>query len=67
MSGNRPRELKRRTSHTTGRNRQINIKATEEVISALYTIADDMNLPLGAVLEQALAALNEKPRASAAA
>ena len=48
--------------HTTGRNRQINIKATEEVIAALYAIADDMNLPLGAVLEQALAALNEKRR-----
>lgn len=46
--------------HVTGRNRQINIKATEEVISTLYTIADAMNLPLGAVLEQALAALDEK-------
>lgn len=48
--------------HTTGRNRQINIKATEEVIATLYAIADDMRLPLGAVLEQALAALNEKRR-----
>ena len=51
--------------HTTGRNRQINIKATEEVISTLYSIADDMNLPLGAVLEQALAALGEKRKAQA--
>jgi hypothetical protein len=51
--------------HTTGRNRQINIKATEEVISKLYAIADDMNLPLGAVLEQALAALDEKRQAEA--
>lgn len=50
--------------HTTGRNRQINIKATEETITALYSIADDMNLPLGAVLEQALAALDEKRRES---
>lgn len=44
--------------HVTGRNRQINIKATEETISNLYRIADAMNLPLGAVLEQALAALD---------
>ena len=43
--------------HVTGRNRQINIKATEETISTLYRIADELGLPLGAVLEQALAAL----------
>ena len=43
--------------HVTGRNRQINIKATEETITELYRIADAINLPLGAVLEQALAAL----------
>lgn len=43
--------------HVTGRNRQINIKATEETITELYRIADAMHLPLGAVLEQALAAL----------
>lgn len=49
-----PRQPRR---HVTGRNRQINIKATEETITELYRIADAMNLPLGAVLEQALAAL----------
>ena len=49
--------------HTTGRNRQINIKATEETITKLYSIADDMGLPLGAVLEQALAVLDEKRKA----
>lgn len=43
--------------HTTGRNRQINIKATEETIEELYRIADRMGVPLGAVLERALAAL----------
>jgi hypothetical protein len=43
--------------HVTGRNRQINIKATEETITTLYRIADTLELPLGAVLEQALAAL----------
>ena len=46
--------------HVTGRNRQINIKATEETISELYRIADDMGLPLGAVLEKALAALDRQ-------
>jgi hypothetical protein len=46
--------------HVTGRNRQINIKATEETITELYRIADAMNLPLGAVLEQALAALKHQ-------
>jgi hypothetical protein len=44
----------------TGRNRQINIKATEETITELYRIADAMNLPLGAVLDQALAALEQQ-------
>ena len=48
--------------HVTDRNRQINIKATEETISELYRIADDMRLPLGAVLEQALAALEQQRR-----
>lgn len=51
--------------HVTGRNRQINIKATEETIGELYRIADDLNLPLGAVLEQALEALDEKRRMNA--
>ncbi|WP_120253647.1 stability/partitioning determinant [Sphingobium sp. YG1] len=46
--------------HVTGRNRQINIKATEETIIELYRIADAMNLPLGAVLEQALVALERQ-------
>ncbi|QWT16930.1 hypothetical protein [Sphingobium xenophagum] len=50
-SGRAPRR------HTTGRNRQINIKATEETIDEFYRIADKMGVPLGAVLERALAAL----------
>ena len=53
----RPRTPRRRT---TGRNRQINIKATEETIDTLYRVADDLDLPLGAVLERALEALEEK-------
>lgn len=49
-----PRQPRRRT---TGRNRQINIKATEDTIEELYRIADTLDLPLGAVLERALEAL----------
>lgn len=48
--------------HVTGRNRQINIKATEETIDTLYRIADELGLPLGAVLEQALAALENRSK-----
>lgn len=58
-----PISVRQPRRHTTGRNRQINIKATEETIATLYSIADDMGLPLGAVLEQALAALDEKRKA----
>lgn len=58
-----PTQARQPRRHTTGRNRQINIKATEETIAALYAIADDMGLPLGAVLEQALMALDEKRKA----
>jgi hypothetical protein len=49
--------------YTTGRNRQINIKATDETIDTLYRIADEMNLPLGAVLEEALTALEARKSA----
>jgi transcription initiation factor TFIIIB Brf1 subunit/transcription initiation factor TFIIB len=48
--------------HITGRNRQINIKATEETIDTLYRIADELGLPLGAVLEQALVALENQAK-----
>ncbi|MFS0851625.1 hypothetical protein AB3M93_19500 [Novosphingobium panipatense] len=49
------RPLRRR--RTTGRNQQINIKATEETVAELYRVADELDLPLGAVLERALKAL----------
>ena len=44
----------------TGRNAQINIKATPETIDKLYQIADTMNKPLGEILELALAALEKQ-------
>jgi hypothetical protein len=46
--------------YTTGRNQQINIKATAAVIERLYRIADTRHLPLGQVLEMALEALERQ-------
>jgi hypothetical protein len=43
--------------YKTGRNQQINIKATPEVIERLYKLADERHIPLGELLEQALGAL----------
>ena len=45
--------------YTTGRNQQINIKATSETIERLYEIADKEQLPLGQILENALDALKK--------
>lgn len=51
-----PRKQRR---YTTGRNQQINIKATAETIDRLNSIADRMNVPLGEVLARALNALEK--------
>jgi hypothetical protein len=45
--------------YKTGRNQQINIKATPQVIERLYKMADARRVPLGELLEQALDALEE--------
>lgn len=45
--------------YTTGRNQQINVKATGETIEQFYRLADQMNVPLGEVLARALAALQK--------
>ena len=45
--------------YTTGRNQQINVKATAETIARFYRIADEMNVPLGEVLSRALDALDK--------
>jgi hypothetical protein len=50
--------------YKTGRNQQINIKATSQVIERLYKMADARRVPLGELLEQAINAL-EKSGASA--
>lgn len=54
----RPKRRGRR--YTTGRNRQINIKATSETIERLYKIADDREMPLGKLLELAVIALERE-------
>ena len=46
----------------TGRNQQINIKATAETIARLYAAADRENLALGELLEKALEAYEKQPR-----
>jgi len=48
---------RKRRVYTTGRNRQFNIKATSETVERFYRMADERNLPLCALLEQALDAL----------
>lgn len=44
----------------TGRNAQINIKATQEAIDHLYRLADDENKPLGEIFELALQAYDQQ-------
>ncbi|GAB5378651.1 MAG: hypothetical protein AcusKO_51130 [Acuticoccus sp.] len=46
--------------YRTGRNRQINIKASDATIQSLYTIADAQGWVLGETLEHALAALERE-------
>ncbi len=46
-----------RRRYTTGRNQQINIKATSETLELFYRMADERNVPLGELLERALHAL----------
>jgi len=46
--------------YKTGRNQQINIKATSQVIERLYKLADAKRIPLGELLEQALEALEKR-------
>lgn len=49
-----PRQQRR---HTTGRNQQINVKATAETVEQFYRLADELAVPLGEVLARALKAL----------
>ena len=51
-----PLERQRRR-YTTGRNQQLNIKATAETVERFYRLADKRAVPLGELLELALKAL----------
>jgi hypothetical protein len=54
-----PANPRARRRYKTGRNQQINIKATPEAIERLYKLADARRVPLGRLLEQALDALEK--------
>lgn len=54
-----PAPTRKQRRYTTGRNKQVNIKATDETIQRLYRLADERQVPLGELLEQALDALEK--------
>ena len=54
-----PPAVKAQRRYRTGRNQQINLKATTETIEHLYCVADRLGVPLGEVLARALAALEK--------
>lgn len=47
----------KRRRYMTGRNQQLNIKATAETVARFYRLADQQGVPLGELLDQALQAL----------
>lgn len=52
-----------RRRYVTGRNRQLNIKATNETVERFIRLADERNVPFGELLELALDALEGVPEA----
>ncbi len=54
---------RRRRRYTTGRNQQLNFKATAATVERFYRIADEQHLPLCELLEQALDALEHSEAA----
>lgn len=51
--------VKQQRRYRTGRNQQLNIKATEQTINKFYRLADKENITLGELLERALDALEK--------
>jgi hypothetical protein len=51
--------IKQQRRYRTGRNQQLNIKATEQTINKFYRLADKENITLGELLERALNALEK--------
>jgi len=49
--------VRKRRTYTTGRNQQLNFKATPATVERFYKLADERNLPLCELFEQALDAL----------
>lgn len=49
----------RRRRYTTGRNQQLNVKATAQTVERFYRLADQQGVPLGELLDQALQALEK--------
>lgn len=49
-----PAVKRKQRRHTTGRNQQINVKATGETIAKFNRIADEEMLPMGEILDRAL-------------
>jgi hypothetical protein len=47
-------EVKQQRRYRTGRNQQLNIKATEQTINQFYRLADQENITLAELLERAL-------------
>ena len=54
-----PRKTQARRRYTTGRNQQLNVKATAETVALFYRLADQQDVPLGELLDQALQALEK--------
>jgi transcription initiation factor TFIIIB Brf1 subunit/transcription initiation factor TFIIB len=54
--------VKQQRRYVTGRNQQINIKATGETIEKLQRIAEELGVPYGEVLDKALDALETASR-----
>jgi hypothetical protein len=52
-----PVTVRQQRRYRTGRNKQLNIKATDETVDRFYKLSDEGNITLGEVLERALTAL----------
>lgn len=59
-----PKEQLPSRRRTTGRSEQVNIKTTFAAKKRLMEISVEQDMPLGEILEQALAALEEKWKAT---
>ncbi|WP_439673234.1 stability/partitioning determinant (plasmid) [Cupriavidus necator] len=54
------RPVRKQRRYTTGRNQQLNIKATGDTIARFYALADSLDIPAGALLERAVEALEAR-------